>query len=137
MKYSFTIGLVLIAICASSIWCNETLKSSSATLQFDKKVIHCDTLDEGIPHLFVFPFTNTGSDTLVICNVKTSCGCLVAQWPKKPILPGARDSIKAIYSTLMRPGPFTKSITVKSNDSADPTQFLYCKGYTRSKISER
>lgn len=61
-----------------------------------------------------FKFTNTGKEPLIIQNVRSSCGCTIAQRPSKPILPGETESIKVRYDTR-RLGVFHKTITVSSN----------------------
>lgn len=65
-----------------------------------------------------FEFTNIGNAPLIITNVLSSCGCTVSEWPKEPILPGAKGMIKASYNPKGRPGPFNQSITIYSNASA-------------------
>lgn len=61
-----------------------------------------------------FEFTNTGKEPLILSSVKSSCGCTVPSWPREPILPGKKESIKVKYDTG-RLGPINKSITVLSN----------------------
>lgn len=68
---------------------------------------------------FDFSFSNTGKEPLLLKNVSSSCGCTVPEWPKEPIAPGAKGSIKVKYNTA-NIGPFTKTITVYSNGSASP-----------------
>lgn len=66
-----------------------------------------------------FHFTNTGKEPLVLSNVRSSCGCTVPDWPRKPILPGKTDVIKVKYATN-RLGKINKSITVQSNAANTP-----------------
>ena len=73
-----------------------------------------------------FEFINTGTDDLIIENVKSSCGCLAPNWVKYPIAPGMKGVIWGTYSTESRPGSFNKSMTVNTN--ADKTIVLYLKG---------
>lgn len=35
----------------------------------------------------VFAFTNRSPKPLIIDNIRTSCGCTVAEWPGTPVLP--------------------------------------------------
>lgn len=65
-----------------------------------------------------FEFTNIGKAPLIITKVMSSCGCTVSEWPKEPILPGAKGVIKTSYNPKGRPGPFNQSITIYSNASA-------------------
>jgi hypothetical protein len=76
---------------------------------------------------FKFDFTNVGGEPLVLSNVVASCGCTTPNWPKEPVLPGAKNSITVTYNPQGRPGRFEKTITVSSN--ADPaTQTLRIMG---------
>ena len=68
---------------------------------------------------FDFIFTNNGKEPLLLKNVSSSCGCTVPEWPKEPVAPGAKGTIKVKYNTA-NVGPFTKTITVYSNGSASP-----------------
>jgi hypothetical protein len=55
-----------------------------------------------------------------------SCGCTVPVWPKTPIAPGEKASIKVKYDTR-RVGRFQKTVTVTSN-AGTPTKVLTIKG---------
>ncbi|MDB5274826.1 MAG: hypothetical protein JWO58_3193 [Chitinophagaceae bacterium] len=71
-------------------------------------------LTEGDPATHSFEFTNKGKDTIKLesSDVRASCGCTTPEWTKTAILPGQTGTIKALYNTQGRPGPFTKTITV-------------------------
>ncbi len=66
-----------------------------------------------------FEFTNTGKEPLILSSVRSSCGCTVPSWPREPILPGKKESIKVKYDTK-RMGPINKTITVMSNAKNSP-----------------
>lgn len=61
-----------------------------------------------------FVFKNTGKADLLLTNCRSSCGCTVPEWPKDPIPPGKKATIKVKYNT-QRVGAINKSITVESN----------------------
>lgn len=61
-----------------------------------------------------FVFKNTGKADLILTNCRSSCGCTVPSWPKDPIPPGKKASIKVKYNT-QRIGQINKTITVESN----------------------
>jgi len=61
-----------------------------------------------------FVFKNTGKADLLLTNCRSSCGCTVPEWPKDPIAPGKKATIKVKYNT-QRIGAINKSITVESN----------------------
>jgi hypothetical protein len=64
---------------------------------------------------------------LIIVQARTSCGCLVASWPKEPILAGERNVIRIKYDSK-RLGPINKSCTVTSN-APEPITILRVKGH--------
>jgi hypothetical protein len=81
---------------------------------------------------FVFEFTNTGTDPLILKNVQASCGCTTPDWPREPILPGAKGSIKVTYNPAGRPGTFEKNITVTSDGNPE-SQAIKIKGVVNPK----
>ncbi len=66
-----------------------------------------------------FPFTNEGTEPLVIQGAKGSCGCTVPRYPREPILPGESAEIEVRYDTK-RIGPFTKTVRLNYNGSKEP-----------------
>lgn len=70
-----------------------------------------------------FKVTNTGNEPLVLLQVKSTCGCTVAQHPTQAIMPGKTDSVSVTFIPTGRPGPFKKSVWVHTNaNSAAKTQ---------------
>lgn len=68
-----------------------------------------------------FEFFNPGKTPRVINNVKTSCACTIPEWPRKPIMPGAKGEIKVAYDAAS-PRVFHKTITVYFNGKDSPVQ---------------
>jgi len=101
-----------------------------------KIVFKTDTIDygqiaKGSDGVRVFEFTNTGSEALVISDVKSSCGCTVPEKPKGPIAPGETGQIKVKYDTK-RVGPIRKTVTVYS-DTTEAIEALRIKGEVMAK----
>lgn len=87
-----------------------------ADIQFEKMDYNFGKIKEdGGPANFNFKFTNTGKIPLIIQDVQASCGCTTPEWSAEPILPGKTGFIKVSYNPELRPGVFTKSITVNTN----------------------
>lgn len=97
-----------------------------ARIEFKTDVIDYGTIEKGANGVRTFEFTNIGEAPLVISNVKSTCGCTIPQWPKKPIMPGESGEIAVKYDTK-RVNPIRKTITVYSN-AATPTVALKIKG---------
>ena len=64
---------------------------------------------------FDFVFVNTGDKDLLITDAKGSCGCTVPEFPKEPIEPGKKESVKVTFDSRGKSGNQTKSITLNCN----------------------
>ena len=95
---------------------NNFAQQKGPSMSFDKEVHDYGTIEEESGKaVYNFRFVNTGSEPLVLTNVKTSCGCTTPKWTKKPILPTGEGFIEVAYNPKNRPGKFNKTITVTSN----------------------
>ncbi len=108
-----------------SLFAQEVTKGAQIT--FEK-----DTHDFGeVPMrgdiTYAFEFKNAGTEPLIISQVRWSCSCQLAEWPKEPILPGKKGVIKVKYDSN-RVGPITKSFTVFSNAVNEPSKNVFIKG---------
>jgi hypothetical protein len=72
--------------------------------------------EEDIDAIHVFRVKNTGTAPLVISHVQSSCGCTEPEWTKDPIAPGKMGDVVITYVAKNRPGPFTKIVTVYTNE---------------------
>lgn len=112
-KLAITFGVAIASLFSIA---QEEVKTSGAEISFDKEIHDYGTVDQGGNGECSFTFTNTGNEPLIITKAKGSCGCTVPEWPKEPIAPGAKGTIKVKYDTN-RPGPINKTVTVESNAS--------------------
>jgi hypothetical protein len=76
----------------------------------------------------VFEFTNIGGVPLIINDVKASCGCTTPDWSKQPVPPGGKGFVKATFDPSGRPEQFTKTITITSNATDNPTLMINFSG---------
>lgn len=67
---------------------------------------------------------NTGNDILKIDNVKTTCGCTAALLSSKTIKPGEAGNLRIDLDTANREGKLTRTVTIISNDPAQPSQSI-------------
>lgn len=77
-----------------------------------------------------FPIKNTGDGVLRIHAAKSSCGCLVTEFPKE-IAPGAEGKIIVRFEAALSGGPTAVPIELVSNDPANPTMQLTIKAVVR------
>ena len=124
-KVIFSLMLVLTAAFAMNTVNAQT--TSGAKIDFTKETHDYGTIKNGADGTCTFEFKNTGNAPLIISNAKGSCGCTVPEWPKEPIAPGAKASIKVKYDTN-RPGVINKNVTITSNAVNSPEKVIYIKG---------
>lgn len=118
---------ILCFICFSlGLSAQQKQNKQNDSIIFTKLVHDYGIIDVGSPGHCEFTFTNKKKTSLVISNVRPSCGCTVAKWSKEPILPGKTGSIKINFSTKI-PGTFLKTITVTSN-AKNSTVILQIRG---------
>ncbi len=99
--------------------------AQKAEIKFESKEFDFGEIkEENGPVSTVFEFQNVGQLPLVLNGVTASCGCTTPTWTKEPVAPGQKGQVKATYSVVGRPGPFRKTITVKSNASEATTQLI-------------
>ena len=108
-----------------------TWAQSGAKITFKEEKHNFGELEEGPKVTHEFTFTNTGTEPLILSNVKASCGCTTPSWPKDPVMPGATGSIMVTYNTANRPGSFNKSVTITSN-ATEATKLIYISGNVKA-----
>ncbi len=97
------VGIALIAI----LGMNTAMAQEGARIEFSKETHDYGNIRYGSDGACSFEFKNTGNVPLIISDAQGSCGCTVPDWPKEPIAPGAKATIRVKYDTK-RPGEFNK-----------------------------
>lgn len=116
--------LTLCAALVSFTMCNAQTKGP--VISWDEAKYDFGEIKEADgPATHKFEFTNTGSEPLVITNVKPSCGCTTSDYTKEPVMPNAKGFVSATYNPAGRPGPFNKSITVSTNCTPENTTIRF------------
>lgn len=67
-------------------------------------------------HETTFAFQNTGTATVTVKSIRSSCGCTTARLEKKTFAPGERGELTAKFTFGDRRGVHRKMITVKTDD---------------------
>ncbi|MGZ5244335.1 MAG: DUF1573 domain-containing protein [Bacteroidia bacterium] len=122
MKQTFLLLLLSATLCfgftqkQTPVQTGNTVATgdNQTIIKWDSQDMNLGIIKHQVPKTVEFTFTNAGKKPLIITDVKTSCGCTVAEYPKEPIAPGKKGIIKAIYSAGSV-GPFHKSLTVTAN----------------------
>ena len=83
--------------------------------KFDDDEYNFGKIKDGDTVTHTFEFTNVGKVPLIIYDISTGCGCTVAQWATKPVLPGKMGQIKVQFSKHQDFGLHTKLVIIKAN----------------------
>lgn len=116
MNKIVTLILVLL-VCA----CTTAVMTNDAVIDFSKAEQDFGSIPYQKEASCSFQFSNPGETPLLILDVKTSCGCTVPEWTKKPVKPGSSGKIKIKYDADF-PGVFHKTIKVYYNGKDSPKE---------------
>ena len=111
--------IVLILMALSSQGWSQKLES----LVFREKIFDFAEVEEGkgnVDHEFIF--TNNSGFPVRIISVQPSCGCTTPDWSRQPVPQGKTGFIKASFDPRGRPGYFSKTLTVITDQ--DPNPFI-------------
>lgn len=95
----------------------EVIPDKLTTISFEEVSFDFGKIKEGDIVKHKFKFTNTGTNDLILENVKPSCGCTALDWPKDPIAPGKTGEIEAQFNSTGKSGVQTKYITITLNSA--------------------
>ena len=87
----------------------------TTTVQIIDSVYDFKKIKEGDTIQYRYYFKNTGKNSLIITDAKSSCGCTIPEKPKNPIAPGDTGFIGVKFFSKNRPGNINKTITITSN----------------------
>lgn len=120
MKHLFFLSTMILA----SIFVNAQAPTNTSKLKFNTLEHDFGNLPQGQPVSFDFEFTNTDAkDSVVLEDVKASCGCTTPTWTKEPVMPGKKGTIKAQYN-MARDGAYRKSITVTTKNGENIVLYI-------------
>jgi Protein of unknown function (DUF1573) len=94
------------------------------TVAFSETVYNFGTIEQGTPVTHKFIVTNTGTEDLVISEVKRTCGCTNLEWSKEPIKPNASGWVDATFNAAS-PGNFSKTIFFNANVDPNPVGLTF------------
>ena len=86
-----------------------------AEMTFEEETHNFGIVDQGAIITHDFKFSNTGTVPLVISDVRSTCGCTVADWPREPIPPGGTGKIPVRFDTKNKSGIQSKPVTITAN----------------------
>lgn len=120
-SYPFLLYFLLIGIFA-----NQTpAQFKTSVINFKETNHDFGKVEKGFLLTYEYKFTNEGEDTLVIKNVRASCGCTGATiGDKKNFGTNEEGEIKVTFNTSGRSGVQSKTVSVQSNDPKSPNVML-------------
>jgi hypothetical protein len=108
------LGIISLVLISSFVFAQQ----KDAFISFGKEIHNFGKIKESNGKVeYKFEYVNTGNSPLIITNVKASCGCTSPTWTEKPVMPGQKGFVSAVFDPSNRPGKFNKSIMVESNSS--------------------
>lgn len=107
------------------------VKAQGPAIEFAEDIYDYGVIEQHGDGNCTFKFFNTGTEHLIISNVKGSCACTVADWPREAIAPGDSSMIRVKYDTK-RVGPINKSVFIYSNATNAPSKVIRIKGTVKA-----
>ena len=119
-KSDLIVFMILIIACNSSNSKSQIQKKNDAVektteFSFDSEMHNFGKIKSGEIVIYSFVFTNTGKYNLSVKDVKIDCGCIKANFAKKPVKPGEKGLIEVEFDTSGLFGNQFKSIIVEAN----------------------
>jgi hypothetical protein len=121
LKLTLTIVAFGLVSFTSATVVKEQVKkiANASTVVWKSETVEVGEIPQGTPKTIEFSFKNTGNKSVLITNVKPSCGCTAADYTKEAVAPGKMGYVKATYNAAAA-GAFTKTITVTTNAEETP-----------------
>ena len=120
MRYLASILLVVVAFVGHAQEEGEPL--TGAKIYFAETSYDFGDITQGDRVEHTFEFENTGNEPLILSDVRTTCGCTAPEWPREPVIPGAKAKIRVVFNSTGKMGMQNKVITVMSNAVNNPAR---------------
>jgi hypothetical protein len=109
------------------LWAGVACAEEPPTIHFDVTTLDLGPTVEGGSYTGRFTFANLGTSTLRVGTPETTCGCTVASVTPDTLKQGEMGEIQFTLDLTNLRGPTEKTITVPSNDPANPKVTLTIK----------
>ncbi|MBN2536434.1 MAG: DUF1573 domain-containing protein [Spirochaetales bacterium] len=129
----FPIFRLVFIIAAFLYSCMGHVKSPGIYFASDK--YNFGIIEEGKSVNHAFEFTNNGTGTLIVNEIRPTCGCTVAGNYDKEVKPGRNGKIPISLDTSGFDGYLAKSIIVKTNVPGNSDFILTLEGHVKVSVS--
>ena len=106
MKY-FLLPFIFILFFSLNSMAQIGPKATFDTLRFD-----FGKVKQGENPSHFFNFYSSGDVPFIIEEVKTTCSCTASDWPKGPVNPGEKSSVKVTFDTEGKIGSYAKGVNL-------------------------
>ncbi|WP_379966402.1 DUF1573 domain-containing protein [Epilithonimonas sp. UC225_85] len=114
---------------------SEMLKEAQSkpltTVAFSETDHNFGDIKKGEKVEHIYEVTNTGTNPLIISNVKPGCGCTVPDFTKEPILPGKKGKITLHFDSTNFDGAVNKVADVFVNVEKAPVRLTFSANITQ------
>lgn len=94
----------------------QTAVQEGPVITFEKKSHDFGDIVQGDKVEYIFSFSNSGTEPLIITNVEVTCGCTTPKgWPRDPIPPGGKGELTVAFRSAGKIGRQNKPVIVISN----------------------
>ena len=130
---AFSLSLAFSAASAQTVapLPKQKVVTDGPVISFTETKYDFGTIKEGEVVKHIFHFKNTGNQTLIISDVKVTCGCTTPDWTRTPVAPGQTGYITAQFNSTGKPGQNHKIITVVSNSVTGNLPLSFITNVTR------
>lgn len=125
MKNLFIVIITVLSV--STVFAQKTTEKEptvtkkTGNLVFKSLQYDFGTINYGDPAVAVFEMKNITKKPIKLTNVKTSCGCTGAEWPREEIAKKKKSKITVTYDSK-RVGSFQKTVYVYIEGQEEPIQ---------------
>lgn len=84
-------------------------------MAFDNELHDFGRISQGESITYSFHFVNKGKSDLIISGCSATCGCTVADYPRKRIAPGDDGYVTVTFNSQGKTGQQYQEVTVSSN----------------------
>lgn len=106
-------------------------------VKFESQSFAFKQINKGDTAQHTYKFKNIGKNDLVITRINVSCGCLIPDYPKRPVKPGMTDSIIIKYSSKTKSGRQLGRLVFHMNTEPKEEHELILEGVVRDVIAKK
>lgn len=123
-----------LAVCAGII--HACISSKGPFLKLANKVCDFGEVDYNQEVSVVVPFSNVGTERLVITEVEAGCTCILCEVNKQEYQPGEKGFVRIKFAARASPGEsLTKTLRILSNDARYPVREVAIQGRMAPSLS--